>query len=145
VPEARGNVHITPYQKSKGDFGTILSGGEADMVMNEWRGRLTLTRLSVGRHSDEILKVRHGQILNDSHIRLDGEHIDRTNRYQLFRVQGLKDRYPVLGGVFIQIGVDFTNDDLEDAFSLALQLAKQSQYAVLFAGDEAAYRPPQQT
>lgn len=123
-------------------FGTTLSGAEGETLMNLWRGKLTVQKLDPGREDNsEILKVAKGAVLSQSHIRLDGESVDGSRRYQTFRVQGKNDTYPVLGGVVIQLGVAFGADALEAAFDRALREAKNKYYVVLH--DANPFVPPQ--
>ncbi len=144
---AAGDVHITPYPKTKKDFcgprktPRLLSTAEADMLMAEWHDQLTIVRLDPSSRGDEILKVKEGRILDDSHIRLDAEHVDRTGRYRLYRIQGIKTKAPVLAGVFVQLDTWFSSAALRDAFSTALTIAHAHQYAVLYRGE---YQAPQQ-
>jgi hypothetical protein len=41
----------------------------------------------------------------------------------------------VLGGLYLQLGVQFTPEALRDAFNMALGLAHRKQYAVLYEGE----------
>jgi hypothetical protein len=142
------DVRITAYKKSRADFcgsrktPRLLSSTERDALMAAWGNQLTIGKLDPSTHKDQILKVKEGVILDDSHIRLDAEHVDRTNRYRLYRIQGLKTAAPVLAGVFIQLDTWFSNAVLQDAFRTALDLAPGFQYAVLYRGE---YEPPQQS
>jgi hypothetical protein len=75
-----------------------------------------------------VLKAPYGKVLKDAGVRLDGEDIEADARYQVYRVQGSNNAvYPVLGGVYVQLGVNFTPEAVRDAFSMALQLAHDDQ------------------
>ena len=124
----------------KAGFKTKLSNKQQTALMGLWNDALTLGRLDPGRERSEILKAASGAILPDSHVRLDGEAVEANGRYQVFRIQGVNNKYPVLGGLYLQLGVVFTPEALREGFAVALRLAHQNQYAVLYDGGE--YRAP---
>jgi hypothetical protein len=140
APAPPAGYAIRAKARKKSGFKTKLTTKEADELMGIWAAELNLARLSPGRETSEILYADRGTVLSDSHIRLDGEAVQSDGRYQVFRIQGSNNKYPVLGGLYLQLNVAFTPEALRGAFRQALGLAHQGQYAVLFDGG--AYRAP---